>query len=83
MADDKRLERIEAKLDDTNEHLSSIDVTLAKQHVSLAEHMRRTSLIEEELKPIKKHVDMVQGIIKFLLSVGALTGILELFKALK
>lgn len=71
--DDKRLERIEAKVDDVSDHLSSIDTTLAAQHVSLREHMRRTALLEKELAPIKNHVLMVKGALKLVgvLAAGA------------
>jgi hypothetical protein len=61
MSNDKRLERIEVKLDDLSDHLASIDITLGAQHISLKEHIRRTTLIEQELRPIKKHVDMIKG----------------------
>jgi archaellum component FlaC len=70
--DDKRLERIESKLDATNSHLSSIDVTLASQHESLKYHIKRTELLEAELKPIKKHVDMVAGAFKLIGLTAAL-----------
>lgn len=57
MIDNKQLERIEKKMDDQNEHLASIDVTLAQQHISI----KRIALLEQEIKPIKRHVYMVQG----------------------
>ncbi len=77
MSDDKRLERIEQKLDATNTHLSSIDITLAGQAVSLAEHIRRTSLLEDDMKPVKKHVDMVNGALKF---IGALSILIAVYE---
>lgn len=75
--DDKRLERIESKLDDSNEHLASIDVTLAEQHVSIKEHMRRTNLLEIELKPIKAHVNRVEGALKLLALIATVAAIIE------
>jgi hypothetical protein len=80
MSDDKRLARIEMKLDDTNDHLSAIDGTLREQHVSLKEHMRRTALIEQELQPIKKHVNMVQGVIAFLTILATIAAIITAFR---
>ena len=62
----EREERIEQKLDKVVEHISSIDVTLAEQHISLKEHMRRTALLEQQMRPIEKHVLMVSGVIRFL-----------------
>jgi len=41
-----RIERIEQKVDEVQKSISNIDVTLAEQHVSLKEHMRRTDLLE-------------------------------------
>ena len=76
MADDKRLERIEKKIDDTLEHMSNIDVTLAMQHVSLAEHIRRTELLENDIIPIKSHVAMVHGGLKVLGVIALVLGII-------
>lgn len=75
--DDKRLSRIEMKIDDALEHLSSIDVTLAEQHMSLKEHMRRTALLEAEILPIRKHVDMMTGAIKMIGVIATVLGIVE------
>ncbi len=80
--DDKRLERIEDKIDKVRDHLGSIDSTLAAQHVSLEDHIRRTALLEAELKPIKKHVDMVNGAMKFLAAIALILSILAAVKAL-
>ncbi len=80
--DDKRLERIERKLDDSNDHLASIDVTLAMQHESLRDHIRRTTLLEQELRPIKRHVDMVSGVLKFIVIIGVILGIVAAIQSL-
>lgn len=77
---DSRLERIEQKLDDTNEHLASIDATLAAQHESLKAHMRRTELLESEMKPVKEHVAMIQGVLKL---IGLITGLGAAYEFLK
>ncbi len=83
--DDKRLTRIEEKLDDTNDHLSSIDVTLAEQSLILKEHQRRSlaneriaATLADELKPVILHVAMVRlslKILTYLLSCGIITAI--------
>lgn len=78
--DDKRLERIEVKLDDLSDHLASIDITLGQQHVSLKEHIRRTNILEKELVPVKRHVHMVEGALKLL---GVLAAIGSIFEVLK
>lgn len=76
--DNNRLERVEEKLDKVVEHISSIDVTLAKQHISLKDHIRRTELLEQQVEPIKKHVNMVQGALKLIGLVSVCLGIVEL-----
>lgn len=75
--DERRLERIENKIDKIGDHMSSIDVTLSGQHESLKEHIRRTELLERELAPIKKHVNMVDGALKMISIIAALAAILE------
>lgn len=67
---DQRTGRIEDKIDILTTRLSSIDSTLAAQHESLKEHMRRTSMLEQDVAPIKKHVNMVQGIIALMAFIG-------------
>lgn len=77
MKTNDRLEKIEVKLDKTLEHISEINVTLGKQHVSLEEHIRRTALLEAQMVPVKKHVDMLNGALKLvgvLSTVTALVG---------
>lgn len=78
MSDDKRLERIEIKIDDINDHLGSINVILGQQHESLKFHIKRTNLLEAELKPIRRHIDMVNGALKL---SGLLATILAIFQA--
>lgn len=53
--------------------LDAIDKTLVKQEATLAEHIRRTEnleriieLMQDEAKPVQKHVIMVEGVLKFL-----------------
>lgn len=82
MSDDKRIERIETKIDDIGERLGSIDITLAQQHESLKDHMRRTALLEAELHPVKKHVDMVEGAMKLITIIAAVFAIIETVKLL-
>lgn len=78
----KRLERIELKLDDSNDHLAKIDVILEGQHISLKEHIRRTTLIEQQLVPISKHVNMVKGGLALIGALGVIASIIEAIKLL-
>lgn len=60
------------KLDAISEDMSEMKVTLAKQEISLQEHIRRTNLLEEKIKPIEEHVSAVNTTIKIF---GKITGI--------
>lgn len=82
MSDDKRLERIEAKLDDVSDHIATIDVTLGQQHISLKEHIRRTNMLEQEIKPLRKHVNMVEGFFKVLGILASIAVIAECIRSL-
>lgn len=80
MTDDKKIQRIEDKLDKVAEHISAIEVTLGKQHVSLEEHIKRTNLLESKIDPIENHVSMVNGALKLILLLSAVAGIYAVLK---
>jgi endonuclease III len=67
------------KMDKIFERLNSIDNTLAAQHETLKEHIRRTELLEKTIEPLKEQSSMVVGVFKFLgfliLAIGALEGL--------
>lgn len=63
--DDDRQTRIENKIDKLHDRLGSIDMTLAKQEVNLTLHMKRSDHLEAQIEPIKEHIAMIQGAIKF------------------
>ena len=74
-----QLDKIEAKIDDVEEKLSSIDVTLAKQAKDLEHHIYRTELAEAnieflraEMQPVKRHVALMDAGLKI---IGALSSI--------
>lgn len=75
------LGRLEDKLDKVIESVASIDKTLAGQAVQLADHIRRTALLEDDLKPVKEHVQRLKGVMWVLggLTTG-LVGALELIR---
>ena len=68
---DERLERMEAAL-------QRIDITLASQHVSLDNHIRRTEILEAQMTPISQHVAIVGAIGKVVLGSGGMLGLLGL-----
>lgn len=65
------------KFDVIMQDIGEIRVVQAEQHIILKEHIRRTELLEDDVKPIKKHVYMVEGALKFVGILGILAGILE------
>lgn len=87
MSIDLKLERIEDKIDKIGDRMSSIDTTLASQHISLQDHIRRTELLENAVEPIKKHVAMVHGALKLIglvaMVLGGIEGIVALLTYLK
>jgi hypothetical protein len=60
--------------------LDSVDETLIRHDENLKDHMRRTSLLEEELKPIRKHVFMIQGVGAFIGLLALIATIVAVFK---
>ena len=73
---EKRIERIEDKVDGLSERLNSIDNTLAAQHVSLNEHMRRTQLLEGAIEPLKIRASMVRGALEVFGAMAAVLAVL-------
>lgn len=77
MDNNKLFERLFDKVESVDKRLDNVDVTLAKQHAQLAEHIRRTAIAEESIKHINKHVSFVEGGLK---AIGVLSMILGLLK---
>lgn len=76
MSDEKRLERIEDKLDTVVTKISSIDVTLAENKMILSDHTRRSlanekavEIIKNELKPVFIHVSLMNIVGKIALTI--------------
>lgn len=74
--------RIFDQLDDIKKDVSSINVTLAKQEVTLDEHIRRTALnethiatveteLKQEISPLKVEIAKFTGMLK--ISVGIIS----------
>lgn len=85
-------EKIHGTLDKLDSRLDTVDITLTKQEMNLCEHMKRSDRAEqmiemlskelkhisnEEIKPVQKHVNMVQGAIKFIGVSATLIAILK------
>lgn len=72
--DDKWYRDILVKIDATQ---NAQAITLTKLTSEVAEHIRRTEILEEELKPIKSHVSMFSGVAKAVFLIGALIALLK------
>ena len=81
-----RIDKLDTHLDRAATHLARVDVTLAKQSILLEEHIKRTNLLEDRLEgeivqqadtlsPIKKHVEGVGFLIKFVGILGTIVGL--------
>lgn len=79
MNDDKRIERIETKIDDIGDTLGEVNVTLGKQHESLKAHMRRTAILEQTIIPLQKRANMIEGVILAITLAAAIAEIIHLF----
>jgi len=75
--------RLVKDVDQIKRSLANVDKTLALQHVSLAEHIRRTTLLEQKLEPVEKHVEQVRGVFKFIGWLLAALGVLAAYLALR
>lgn len=59
------------KLDKLDARIDNIDITLVKQEAQLAEHIRRTNILEQKLEPVEKHVDGMNVVLKIATYTGA------------
>lgn len=69
------LDKIEAKIDQIQNDINMIKVTLAENTYELAEHIRRTEILEAQILPIDKHVVRVEFLFKMLGGLSLLLGI--------
>lgn len=84
--DNKLIDILLHKTDALDSRLDSIDKTLVSQHEQLKEHMRRTRLAEEnlniirdEIKPVQKHVAVVEGLMKLIGAGSAIAFVIKQF----
>jgi len=74
MDSDKMLEIIL----DIQKDVKEIDRTMSRNTASLEIHIRRTELLEEKMEHVERHVNMVQGALKLILSSSVLLGLYQL-----
>jgi archaellum component FlaC len=75
--DEQRLNRMEDKIDRIGGEVSEVNIHIAEIKKDLRYHIKRTDLLEAEVKPIKKHVIMVSGVVKFFGLVSFLIALIE------
>lgn len=78
-----RLDKFESTLDRFEDKLISIDKTLTVNTNLLADHIKRTNILEEELKPISVQFRAIKVMFAFLVGFTGLAGaIATVIKAL-
>jgi hypothetical protein len=74
----KRLGTYQTDLGKTvSDNIEVIKITLERNTMSLEEHMRRTNLLEDQVRPIEKHVQMFNGVLKFCGALAVILGAIE------
>lgn len=84
-------EKTDKQYQDLDRRLDNIEKVMIVQEINLKDHMKRSDNLEsiiqaiqdEDLKPLHKHVNTVEGALKLLgilsIVIGIATGILSLF----
>lgn len=65
------------KLDKIETTMVKQEINLARLTVSVEEHVKRTNMLEEDLKPVKRHIAMVEGALKLIALSGIMASIIE------
>lgn len=70
------------KLDRIDSRLDNIEIVLTGQAKDIQYHIKRTDMLEAELKPISKSWVQLMGIVKFIASLAVIAGSIEAAKIL-
>ena len=73
------MNKIEEKLDRIDRRIDSIDKHLAVYNTQLKFHIKRTDMLEEEVKPLKSGLIKAQGAMMF---IGVLATVISIGVAL-
>jgi len=76
----QELDRLHEKVDKIDKRLDKVDKHLAVYNNQLSIHIKRSEMLEDDMKPIKEHVHQIKGIFKFLSILGILAGIAAALK---
>lgn len=74
------LDRLHSKVDKIDDRLDKVDKHLAIYNEQLTIHIKRSEMLEEDMKPVKEHVHQVKGIFKFISIIGVIAGIAAAIK---
>lgn len=69
--------KIQDKLDRIIDVQGKQETTLARLTVTVEDHVRRTNMLEDDIKPIKRHVAMVEGAMKLIGLLSMIAVIIE------
>ena len=72
--DNSKFDKIELKLDGISDDITEIKVIMARNTMSLEEHIKRTNILEEKLEPVEAHVLKVEGATQFVLILAKILG---------
>jgi len=59
-----------SKIDKLDDRLDKIDIHLAEYNTQLKIHIKRTEILEQDVKPISEHVSMMKGAGKLIGIIG-------------
>lgn len=68
---------MENKLDRIEGKISSIDMSISEIKTDLKYHIKRTDLLEIEIKPLKEKYLQLEGVMKFMAAVFAIVAFVE------
>jgi hypothetical protein len=74
---ESKLDRIEGKVDKVYDKLSELNTITVKQQVILDEHVKRSTMLEDKMVPVEKHVARVDGALKLVGLIGVIAAIAE------
>lgn len=77
-----QLDRIESKVDTLDGRLDAVDLHMAKYNKELEYHVARTTQLEEQLLPISKRMERVQGAFSLLAVISAVLALIGSFSFL-
>ena len=75
----KELEKLNQKLDKIDQRIDSIDKHLAVYNTELKFHVKRTDMLEEEIKPIKSSLIKAQGALCFIGIIATIVSVVIAF----